>query len=88
MIDIPDDARSCVYRQWLLIRLRSPWSVGGAEYTAGALLAADFDAYMAGSRELTVLFAPDAHTALEGWAWTRNHLILIVLWPTSRPGCI
>ena len=79
LIDVPEDARFSVHREWLLIWLRSAWRVGEVEYPAGALVAADFEAYMAGGRELTVLFTPDAHTSLETWAWTRNHLILVTL---------
>jgi prolyl oligopeptidase len=79
LIDVPEDAQSAVRQQWLLIRPRSPWTVGGAEYPAGALLAADFDAYLAGERELSVLFTPDEHTSLQSWAWTRNHVILATL---------
>ncbi|EWC63111.1 Prolyl endopeptidase [Actinokineospora spheciospongiae] len=75
-IDVPDDASTDVHRQWLLVSLRSDWEVNGTTYPTGALLAADFDAYLAGSRELTVLFEPDARTSLSGYAWTRNHLIL------------
>ncbi|AXB43971.1 prolyl oligopeptidase family serine peptidase [Amycolatopsis albispora] len=75
-IDVPDDAQPSVHREWLLVRTRSPWTVGGTEYPAGALLAADFDAYLAGSRELTALFLPDAHTSLEYYTWTRDHLLL------------
>ncbi len=41
-----------------------PVDVGGAEYPAGTLLAARFEAFLAGDRELTVLFEPDAHTSL------------------------
>ncbi|MFI6028328.1 prolyl oligopeptidase family protein [Amycolatopsis magusensis] len=74
--EVPDDAQPSVHRDWLLIRTRSPWATGGREYPAGALLAAGFDAYLAGSRELTVLFRPDAHTSLEYYSWTRDHLLL------------
>ncbi|WP_020671667.1 prolyl oligopeptidase family serine peptidase [Amycolatopsis nigrescens] len=75
-LDVPEDADASAYREWLLIRTRSPWQVGGTEYPAGALLAARFDEYLAGSRELTVVFEPDAHTSLESYVWTRNHLLL------------
>jgi prolyl oligopeptidase len=34
---------------------------------------------MAGKRQFTVLFKPDAHTALSTYAWTQHHLILDVL---------
>ncbi|MEV1330918.1 prolyl oligopeptidase family serine peptidase [Micromonospora costi] len=78
-IPVPEDADVDVHREWLMIRLRSPWAVGEATYPAGALLAARFDAFLAGARELVVLFQPDARTALNGYAWTRNHLILAIL---------
>jgi prolyl oligopeptidase len=75
-VPVPDDARIDIHREWLLIRTRSPWAAGGTTYPAGALLAARFDAFMAGDRDLTVLFEPDEHTSLSYHAWTRHHLIL------------
>jgi prolyl oligopeptidase len=78
-IDVPDDAETSAHREWLLIATRSRWSVGDAEYPPGALLAARFDDFLAGSRELTVLFEPDEHTSLSYHQWTRNHLILATL---------
>ncbi|MEO3779235.1 prolyl oligopeptidase family serine peptidase [Micromonospora sp. B11E3] len=78
-IAVPEDAQWDVRREWLLIRLRSPWAVGGVTHPAGALLAARFDAFLAGVRELTVLFRPDDRTALSYHAWTRHHLILATL---------
>ena len=78
-LDVPTDADANAHREWLLVQTRSPWTVGGATYPSGALLATRFDDFMAGKREFTVLFKPDEHTALSSYAWTRNHLILDVL---------
>lgn len=75
-IDVPDDASVSAHRQWLLIRTRSPWTVEGGHYPAGALLGIELDAFLAGDRSLTVLFEPDAHTSLDYYAWTRDHLLL------------
>lgn len=74
-LDVPRDARVSVYRDHLLIRTRSEWE----GHPAGALLAANYPAFLAGSREFTVLFAPDAHTSLEQYAWTQNHLLMVTL---------
>ncbi len=74
-LDVPDDARVSVYRDHLLIRTRSAW----LGHPAGALLAADYPSFLAGSRDLTVLFTPDDHTSLEQYAWTRNHLLVVTL---------
>ena len=59
--------------------------VGGTTYPAGCLLAADVDAWMAGERDVEVLFEPDARTSLQDHAWTRHHLILTVLEDVADP---
>ncbi|TYC24365.1 S9 family peptidase [Micromonospora sp. MP36] len=78
-IPMPEDAHLDVHREWLVVRLRSPWTVGEVTYPAGALLAARFDAFLTGAREMAVLFQPGARTALTGYVWTRHHLILATL---------
>jgi prolyl oligopeptidase len=78
-VDVPEDAEAGAHRDWLLISTRTPWTVAHTTYPAGALLAARFDDYLAGSRELTVLFEPDEHTSLSYYSWTRNHLIIATL---------
>ncbi|MEU4530124.1 prolyl oligopeptidase family serine peptidase [Micromonospora ureilytica] len=78
-IPVPEDARWDVHRDWLLIRLRSPWAAGGSTYQAGTLLGVRFDTFLAGDREIAVLFQPDGHSALSYHHWTRNHLILAIL---------
>jgi prolyl oligopeptidase len=79
LIDTPTDANVDVQRQWLLVSPRTPWSVGTTTYPAGCLLAAPLDDYLAGSRELTVLFEPAADVILEYWQWTQTHLLLGLL---------
>jgi prolyl oligopeptidase len=78
-IDVPDDAETSSHREWLLIAPRTPWQVGDTTYPPGTLLAARFDDFIAGGRDLTVLFEPDEHTSLSYHAWTRNHLIIATL---------
>ncbi len=75
-LDVPTDADADAHREWLLVRIRSPWTVDGTTYPSGALLATPFDSFMAGKRHFTMLFQPDAHTSLDSYAWTRHHLIL------------
>ena len=78
-IDLPPDAEPDVHREWLLVRLRSPWTVGARTYPAGALLATGLEAFLAGQRRFRVLFRPTSARSLEGWSWTRHHLILNLL---------
>ncbi|MCJ0902322.1 prolyl oligopeptidase family protein [Rhodococcus sp. ARC_M6] len=79
LIDTPEDAGISIHREWLLIRTKSPWTVEGTEYATGTLLAARYDDYLAGSRDLTVVFEPDEHSSLDQYSWTRDHLILVIL---------
>ncbi|MDB6152663.1 MAG: Prolyl oligopeptidase [Chthoniobacteraceae bacterium] len=78
-IDVPPDAECDIHRDWLIIKPRTSWAVGGLTYAAGSLLAAKFDDFMEGRREFAVLFEPTSTTSLAHPSWTQNHLILNVL---------
>ncbi|MFI7549614.1 prolyl oligopeptidase family protein [Micromonospora sediminimaris] len=78
-IPVPEDAGWDVHREWLLVRPRTPWQVGDRVHPAGALLAIRIAAILAGDRDFNVLFEPDDRTSLNGYTWTRNHLILTTL---------
>jgi prolyl oligopeptidase len=79
-IDVPTDLSSMViHREWLLIDLRTDWSVGATTYRAGSLLAAKYDEFLTGTRKLQTIFSPDAHTCLHQYAWTRDRLLLVTL---------
>ncbi len=53
--------------------------VGGKDYPAGCLLIGSFDDYMAGKRELKMLFEPTDKTALAGFGFTKDYLYINVL---------
>lgn len=78
-ISTPTDASTSVHENWLTVRTMTPWTVGDTTYPAGALLAADFDEFITGTIDLTVLFAPDEHTSLHQYAWTENYLLVVTL---------
>ena len=78
-IDAPNSANKGVFREWLTLELRDPWTVGGKTYAAGSLLAAKFDDFMAGKRAFDVLFEPTMTTSLAGMSVTKNHVVLNVL---------
>jgi prolyl oligopeptidase len=78
-LDVPADVNLSSHREWLLFRPQKDWTVNGSLYPAGSLLAAGFEDFLAGSRELAVLFTPDAHTSLQSWSWTRDFLLLNLL---------
>jgi prolyl oligopeptidase len=75
-VEVPTDSDTEMERDWMLVRTRSPWTIGGTTYPTGTLVATKFDDFMAGKHDSVVLFKPDAHTALLGWNWTRHAVIL------------
>lgn len=78
-LDLPLDAETDIRREWLLVKLRSPWTAGGRTFPAGSLLATGYETFLAGDRRMTVLFRPTATRSLESWSWTRTRLILNLL---------
>lgn len=78
-IDAPTDASLSVHREWLLIELRTDWETGTASYRAGSLLAANYEQFIDGTAELSVVFEPDEHSSLHQYSWTRDRLLLVTL---------
>lgn len=78
-LDKPADAEASTFQNYLLLRLRSDWNLNGQTYSAGSLVAADFDAYLKGNRNFATLFKPDVRTSLASFSDTQHFLILNVL---------
>lgn len=75
-IEKPDDAEIDTFGSWLLLTLRSDWTVQDRSYPAGALLAVPMDDYLAGKRDFHVLYEPSTERALVDVSGTLNYLIL------------
>ncbi len=78
-LDVPADARPLPFRDWLLIRTRSPWTAGGTAYPAGALLAIRFDLFLRGSRSFYVLYEPRPGASLVDVETTKSGVLLTEL---------
>jgi prolyl oligopeptidase len=80
-IDKPDDANVTLWRNQILITLRKAWpakthGLGDRPIPSGALVAMDFDRFMKGSRDFTMLFTPGPRKSLGQWTATRDHLLI------------
>jgi prolyl oligopeptidase len=75
-IEKPDDAVVAVHREWLFLRLRSEWQVGGSTFPAGALIVTGFDAFVSGERKFEVLFEPAERKSLAAFSPTRNRVLV------------
>ena len=78
-IEVPTSADLSVFRDRLYIRLTEDWKTGGSKHTAGSLVTAPLEAFLAGKREFTTLFEATAATSLAAYSLTRNHVILQTL---------
>ena len=78
-LDAPDGANKGVSKEWLSVELRQPWSVGGKDYQAGALLAIRLEDFLAGKRDFDVLFDPTATTSLASAGSFKDHWFINVL---------
>jgi prolyl oligopeptidase len=78
-IPIQDDAESSIHREWLVVKPRTAWTVGGKTIPGGALVATRLDAFLAGKLDFQMLFEPTATRSLDTYTWTKGHLVLNVL---------
>ncbi|MCQ9165017.1 MULTISPECIES: prolyl oligopeptidase family protein [unclassified Arthrobacter] len=78
-LDVPDDMNVSLHKEWLLLRPRTDWAVAGSVHAAGALLAIELDAFLAGGRDVRTVFAPTPAQSLQSWSWTRDYLLLNLL---------
>jgi len=78
-IELPPDAHWDVFGDWLVVKLRTPWSPAARTYEPDALLGIGLSAFQAGSRNFSILFEPAARRVLEGFFWNDGQLVLSIL---------
>jgi prolyl oligopeptidase len=79
-LELPDDVdMQGIFKEHLLISLRTDWTIGGRTYPQDALLAIGLDDFLGGKREFATLFEPKARVALSSVSSTRNHLLVTTL---------
>jgi prolyl oligopeptidase len=75
----PDDANATPWREWLLLELRSDWSVQGQRFEAGSLLVTKLADSLTDAASYEVLFTPGERVSLASITPTRNHVIVATL---------
>ncbi len=79
-LDLPADVDlKGMFKDQLLISLRTDWKVAGITYPQGALLAIDLDDFLQGKRAFETLFEPSERVSLDTFATTRNRVVLTTL---------
>jgi prolyl oligopeptidase len=79
-LDIPEDAQlRGVFKNHMLLSLRSDWAIGDKTYPQDALLAIDLDRFLRGARDFDLLFKPQPRVSLDQVRSTRNHVLMTTL---------
>lgn len=79
-LDLPEDADlQGLFKDQMLVSLRTDWTIGDRTYPQDALLAIDLDQFLQGSRDFQILFEPSERISLGQVATTRDSLLLTTL---------
>ena len=78
-LDVPTDAWIEAHADWLAVKLRSAWTVGGRAYAPDTVLGISLSAFLAGDRDFSVVFEPGPRRALQGFFWAAGRLVLPIL---------
>ncbi len=86
---IPEDAEASLWRDQIVITLRAAWKTGAfgntvRDYPSGALLAVDFDRFLDGARDFTMLYAPGPRKSLGSRTATLNTIIVDAISETQH----
>jgi prolyl oligopeptidase len=78
-LELPTDTSMEAHRDWLAVKLRTAWTVGGKTFAPDAVLGISLSAFLAGDRNFTVVFEPGLRRALQGFFWAAGKLVLSIL---------
>jgi prolyl oligopeptidase len=78
-LDLPTDIWTEFHQDWLVVKRRSEWTVGGKTYPADTLLGIALSAFLGGDRNFTIVFEPGPRRALQGFFWASGRLVLPIL---------
>jgi len=79
-LDLQEDVSlQGVFKDQMLIALRSDWTIGDTTYPQDALLAIDVDDFLKGDRSFETLFEPSERVSLGSVSNTLNHLLMSTL---------
>jgi prolyl oligopeptidase len=78
-LDLPTDIWMQAHQDWLVVKRRTAWTVGGQAYAPDTVLGISLSAFLAGDRHFTILFEPAPRRALQGLFWSAGRLVLPIL---------
>ncbi len=78
-LDIPAQTGYEFFGTQFIVTPNEAWTTGGKTYPQGSVLAIDFEAFLKGDRNFTVLFQPTERASFTGVTATKNYLMMQLL---------
>jgi prolyl oligopeptidase len=78
-LDLPTDIWMEAHQDWLVVKRRTAWTVGGQTYAPDTVLGMSLSAFLAGDRHFTMVFETAPRRALQGFFWSAGRLVLPIL---------
>jgi prolyl oligopeptidase len=78
-LDLPTDIWMEAHQDWLAVKRRAAWTVGGQTHPPDTVLGISLSAFLAGDRHFTILFEPAPRRALQALFWSAGRLVLPIL---------
>jgi len=78
-LDLPSDIWMEAHQDWLVVKLRTAWTIGGQTFAPDVVLGISLSAFLAGDRNFTVVFEPGPRRALQGFFWSAGKFVLSIL---------
>jgi prolyl oligopeptidase len=78
-LDLPTDIWMEAHQDWLVVKRRSAWTVGGQTYAPDTVLGISLSAFLAGDRHFAIVFEPAPRRALQSFFWSSGRLVLSIL---------
>jgi prolyl oligopeptidase len=78
-LDLPTGIWMEAHQDWLVVKPRMEWTVGGRTYAPDTVLGISLSGFIAGDRNFSTVFKPGARRALQGFFWTAGKLVLPIL---------
>jgi len=79
-LNIPEDCNvGSFFKNQMLIQLKSDWDINDRTYPQGALISIDYDRFLNGKRDFTIIAEPDARSSITSFRTTKNHLLINML---------
>jgi prolyl oligopeptidase len=78
-LDMPSDIGCLWQRRWFALRPRTPWTINGITHAPGTMLGINLDAFLAGARDMEVLFTPGPRRTSSGFFWACGKLVVSVM---------